>query len=94
MATRKPPASGAPAKPSQQRSSGDTQVSRRGQPQPKLPHEHDQDSDQQSPANADAVETGNQAAADVRRGLVDTDRGAVTERLAREHFKPAPAKKR
>jgi hypothetical protein len=74
--------------------SGSTKVSRSGSPEPKLPHEHDQSSDEQSPANADAVDVGRQAAADVARGLVDTDRGAVTDRLAREHFKPDPPKRR
>jgi hypothetical protein len=32
---------------------------------------------------------GKQAARDVERGLVDTDRGPVLERLSAEHFAPA-----
>jgi len=44
------------------------------EPAPRLPHEQDESSDQQAgPLDANVV----QAAKDLKRGLVDTDRGAV-----------------
>lgn len=56
---------------------------------PRLPHERDQSSQPQAPVNEDARKVGEQAARDLDRGLVDTDRGPVVERLNAEHFTPA-----
>lgn len=66
-----------------------TTPSRGNQREPKLPHERDQSSEPQAPVNEDARKVGEQAARDVERGLVDTDRGPVVERLNAEHFSPA-----
>ena len=61
---------------------------------PRLPHEHDQSSDSQVQTHPDAARKMRQAARDVARGLVDTDRGPVMERLRREHFGSAPQRRR
>lgn len=66
-----------------------THASRHNQPEPQLPHEQDQSSSSQARAGEQDPHVAHQAAADVRRGLVDTDRGPVLERLQRDHFEPA-----
>jgi hypothetical protein len=66
-----------------------TTPSRANRREPQLPHERDQSSEPQAPINDDARKVGEQAARDVERGLVDTDRGPVLERLNAEHFSPA-----
>lgn len=67
-----------------------TTPSRANRREPRLPHERDESSDDpNAPINLDAQAVGRQAASDVARGLVDTDRGPVLERLSREHFTPA-----
>ncbi|MBI5721169.1 MAG: hypothetical protein HZC37_26145 [Burkholderiales bacterium] len=58
--------------------------------EPRLPHEHDQSSDAQTPMTEEARKVGEQAANDLERGLVDTDRGPVFERLSAEHFNSVP----
>jgi hypothetical protein len=55
---------------------GDTRVSDDQNAVPRLPHEHDESADSQnSPPRADMQ----QAAKDVKAGLVDTDRGPVAD---------------
>lgn len=66
-----------------------TTPSRGNRREPRLPHERDQSSEPQAPVNEDARKVGEQAARDLDRGLVDTDRGPVVERLNAEHFTPA-----
>lgn len=66
-----------------------TTVSRANRREPRLPHERDQSSEPQATVTDEARKVGQQAARDVERGLVDTDRGPVLERLNAEHFKPA-----
>jgi hypothetical protein len=67
-----------------------TTASRSNRAEPPLPHERDESSDDpQSPVNPSVQKVGRQAARDLARGLVDTDRGPVLERLSAEHFKPA-----
>jgi hypothetical protein len=66
-----------------------TTASRANQSEPRLPHEHDQSSEPQAPVNEEARKMGQQAARDVERGLVDTDRGPVLDKLNAEHFTPA-----
>lgn len=56
----------------------------------RLPHEHDQSSDAQTPMTEEALKVGQQAARDLDNGLVDTDRGPVFERLSAEHFNAVP----
>ncbi len=65
------------------------ETSRAHHREPQLPHERDESSDVQAPVNADALAVGRQAARDLKRGLVDTDRGPVVERLNAEHFSPS-----
>jgi hypothetical protein len=80
--------------PQQRRAAADaTTPSRANQREPRLPHERDQSSDPQAPVNEDAREVGEQAARDVERGLVDTDRGPVLDKLNAEHFSPASQRK-
>jgi len=73
---------------------GLTTPSRSQRREPRLPHERDESSDSQAPANADAERVGRQAADDLERGLVDTDRGPVMDRLMREHFRSPLRRKR
>jgi hypothetical protein len=66
-----------------------TTPSRANQREPRLPHERDESSDNpQEAMNPSVKKVGRQAARDLDRGLVDTDRGPVLERLSAEHFKP------
>lgn len=67
-----------------------TTATRAGEREPRLPHERDQSSDQQGAAAEQPSEVGKQAARDQQRGLQDTDRGPVIERINAEHFSPAP----
>ena len=64
---------------------GLTRPSRHQQSEPRLPHERDESSDSQQP-NHD--ERAKQAARDIDKGLVDTGRAPVVEKLASEHFPP------
>ncbi len=67
-----------------------TTPSRANRREPRLPHERDESNDDPAaPVNPDIQAVGRQAASDVARGLVDTDRGPVLEQLSREHFTPA-----
>jgi hypothetical protein len=73
----------------QQRPAPDmTTPSRAHQREPRLPHERDQSSEPQAPVIEETRKVGEQAARDVERGLVDTDRGPVLEKLNAEHFTP------
>jgi hypothetical protein len=58
-----------------------TKVAQGGEPAPRLPHERDQSSDSQQMQDGQPPEVGRQAHEDVERGLVDTDRGPVIERI-------------
>lgn len=71
-----------------------TTATRGGEREPRLPHERDQSSDQQGAAAEQPTEIGRHAARDQRRGLPDTDRGPVIERINAEHFRPAPDTRR
>ncbi len=74
----------------QQRPAPDTTTpSRARQREPRLPHERDQSSEPQAPVIEETRKVGEQAARDVERGLVDTDRGPVLDKLNAEHFTPA-----
>ena len=66
-----------------------TTPSRGNRREPRLPHERDQSSEPQAPVIEETRKVGEQAARDIERGLVDTDRGPVVERLSAEHFTPA-----
>jgi len=66
---------------------GKTKVEQGGESAPRLPHEHDQSSDSQETQGGSATRVGRQAAQDVERGLVDTDRGPVTDRVYNDKVK-------
>ena len=66
---------------------GKTKVAQDGESKPRLPHEHDESSDSQQTQGGEPTEVGKRAHEDVERGLVDTDRGPVTDRLYRDKVK-------
>ncbi len=57
---------------------------------PRLPHEHDQSSDQQKPSGPPSAtvgaipDVGKKALADVERGVVDTSRAEATDRTYKD----------
>ena len=55
-------------------------------PSPRLPHEHDESPDSQQGTDPDGLMQ--QAHRDVRRGLVDTDRGPVMDRVYEDEVRP------
>jgi hypothetical protein len=57
---------------------GRTQAGKGGTVAPRLPHERDESSDSQTPANASAQRVGRQAHADLAAGQQDTDRRQET----------------
>ena len=67
---------------------GNTKVEQGGESAPRLPHEHDQSSDSQQSADGGAPQVGRQAHEDIERGLVDTDKGPVTDRVYNDKLKP------
>ena len=66
---------------------GKTKVEQGGDSAPRLPHERDQSSDSQPTPDGEPTRVGKQGAADVERGLVDTDRGPVTDRVYNDKVK-------
>ena len=76
-----------PAEPAEQPKDGKTSVSQEGESAPRLPHEHDQSSDSQQNQDGTAPRVGRQALQDIERGLVDTDRGPVTDRVYNDKVK-------
>jgi len=67
---------------------GQTRVQREGRRLPRLPHERDTSTDSQRQLADSPDKSMQQASIDLARGLQDTDRGPVVERIAREHFDP------
>jgi hypothetical protein len=68
---------------------GGTQPVRHERAEPRLPHEHDESSDSQVVGSPGSAEVGQQAYDDVERGLVDTDRGAVSDEVYNRSLKPS-----
>ncbi|MDM0117016.1 hypothetical protein QTI66_33370 [Variovorax sp. J22R133] len=66
---------------------GKTKTQQGGESAPRLPHEHDQSSDSQETQDGVPTEVGRQAAEDIERGMVDTDRGPVTDRVYNDKVK-------
>lgn len=64
--------------------SGMTDVSQKGAPTPRLPHERDESSDSQQQVLPD--ERVEKAGDDLRQGHLDTGRSPVTTELSRQHF--------
>lgn len=69
---------------------GKTKVEQAGETAPKLPHERDESSgsQQNQAGSAGATELGKRAHDDVERGVVDTSRGAETDRVYNDKVKP------
>jgi hypothetical protein len=83
------PKSPAKADPAKDAGGGKTKVQQGGESAPRLPHERDQSSDsQQNLEGTGAQRVGRQALEDVERGVVDTDRGPVTDRVYNDKLKP------
>lgn len=80
--------------PQRRPSKGLTLPTRANLREPRLPHERDESSDSQTEPPAEVREVGRQAAQDLQRGLVDTDRGPVLDRLYARQFKRALRKRR
>lgn len=57
-----------------------------GSPTPRLPHEHDESSDSQTSPPRAVIQ---QAHKDLQRGLVDTDRGPLMDKLYKKQVQPA-----
>lgn len=64
-----------------------TRIAQDGEAKPRLPHELDISSDSQRHPGGGAPRVGRQAHADLERGLVDTDRGPVADRVYNEKVK-------
>jgi len=96
MPKKTAPQTADPVKPAVSRNdTRDPHAGRRSEPQ--LPHEADESASNQHTDTAQNVQTGRQAKADIDRGLVDTDRAPVVDKLYREQFDPehkvAPVRK-
>ncbi|HET6599639.1 MAG TPA: hypothetical protein VFG60_06715 [Burkholderiaceae bacterium] len=83
MTTRKPPEQPDASKRRDDTRPAHTTPARRV---PRLPHEHDESSDSQQQG---PNEVGRRGFEDVQRGLVDTDRGPVTDSLYEGAVRPA-----
>ena len=69
---------------------GNTRTEQNGESSPRLPHERDESSDSQRNQDgyASPTELGKRAHDDVERGVVDTTRGAETDRTYNDKVKP------
>jgi hypothetical protein len=65
---------------------GQTKVEQGGESAPRLPHERDQSSDSQQDQGGSAG-LGRKGMEDVERGVVDTDRGPVADRVYNDKVK-------
>lgn len=75
--SRKPARQGSSTLPAQGETTQSTAV-------PRLPHEHDESADSQTHGEASGKRTGQQAHADVRRGLVDTSKSTEMDTTYRK----------
>jgi hypothetical protein len=66
---------------------GKTKVEQGGESAPRLPNERDQSSDSQQTQDGGPPEVGRKAHDDVERGVVDTDRGPVADRVYNDKVK-------
>jgi hypothetical protein len=92
-----PPRTPAPAAPEDDpppAEAGTTRSIIEGRPRPRLPHEHDQSADSQAGTTSQPDEKGRRAQQDLERGLVDTDRGPLLDRLYQRLFRRGPPRRR
>ncbi len=66
---------------------GNTQAKQGDDAAPRMPHERDESSDSQQNQDGSAADVGRQAMEDVERGIVDTTRGATTDKVYNEKVK-------
>ena len=66
---------------------GNTKIEQGGDSAPRLPHERDESSDSQQTQDAQPSEVGRKGHDDIERGVVDTDRGPVTDRVYNDKVK-------
>jgi len=64
-----------------------TQAQQDGESAPRLPHEHDQSTDSQATPDGKPPEIGKRGHDDIERGVVDTDRGPVVDKVYNEKVK-------
>jgi hypothetical protein len=83
MASKKAPEKTDPMKDA---GDGKTKVEQGGESAPRLPHERDQSSDSQQDQGGSAG-LGRKGMEDVERGVVDTDRGPVADRVYNDKVK-------
>jgi len=83
MASKKAPEKTDPLKDA---GDGKTKVEQGGESAPRLPHERDQSSDSQENQGGSAG-LGRKGMEDVERGVVDTDRGPVADRVYNDKVK-------
>jgi hypothetical protein len=83
MASKKAPEKTDPLKDA---GDGKTKVEQGGESAPRLPHERDQSSDSQQDQGGSAG-LGRKGMEDVERGVVDTDRGPVADRVYNDKVK-------
>ncbi|WKB54246.1 hypothetical protein [Eleftheria terrae] len=76
-----------PSDTGQRTRTGDTTANAAQRRLPRMPHERDESADSQDQQRPEQDEVMQQAHDDVERGLVDTDRGAVTDKVYREQLK-------
>jgi len=81
MNSKSNPGKAQPTDPLKDAGGGNTKVEQGGESSPRLPHERDQSSDSQQTREGNPPDVGRKAHDDVERGLVDTDRGPVTDRV-------------
>jgi len=66
---------------------GKTKVEQGGESAPRLPHERDESSDSQQARDHHPTKTERRAHDDIERGVVDTDRGPVVDRVYNDKVK-------
>ena len=76
-----------PATPQNDGKDGKTTVQQGNDSAPRLPHENDQTAENQDTSDGQPTAEGKQAHKDVESGQVDTDRGAVTDRVYNDKLK-------
>ncbi|AKJ30534.1 hypothetical protein [Caldimonas brevitalea] len=84
MPTSLPPGQ-SPGEPARVRT-GDTTANQAHHRQPRLPHERDESADSQDEQQPEQRDMMQQAHNDLERGLVDTDRGPVTDKVYRRNL--------
>ncbi len=67
---------------------GETTPASAGEPQPRLPHEHDESRHSQAQGTAQQAALGQRAYANATDGTTDTDKGAVMDQVYNDKVAP------